>query len=70
MRAVFDLEGTSLLDHTSIDYTASPYVLRPEFRVHCLVVKDIDSQEEVAIRGCDPQATGTKTASSTTSRKS
>lgn len=46
MRLVFDLEGTSLLDHTSIDYTASPYVLRPSFRIHCLVAKDIDTQQK------------------------
>lgn len=46
MRLVFDLEGTGLLDHTTIDYTASPYRLLPDFHVHCLVAKDVDTKEK------------------------
>lgn len=46
MKVVFDLEGTNLLDHNSIDYTASPYKLLPSFKVHCLVAKDIESKKK------------------------
>lgn len=45
MRLIYDIEATSLLDHTSIDYTASPYVLLPEFQMHCIVAKDIDTKK-------------------------
>lgn len=54
MRAVFDIEANGLLDHTTIDYTASPYKLKDSFKIHCVVVKDKDTgkkykfvQEEV-----------------------
>lgn len=43
MRYVFDIEATGLLDDSTIDYTSSPYVLRPNFNIHCIVVQDIDS---------------------------
>ena len=54
MKLVFDLEGTGLLDHTAIDYTASPYCLLPDFHVHCLVAKDIDTKKKYRfVRGDD-----------------
>lgn len=43
MRYVFDIEAPGLLDDSTIDYTSSPYVLRPNFNIHCIVVQDIDS---------------------------
>jgi hypothetical protein len=43
MRGVFDIEANGLLDHTTIDYLASPFKLKPTFMVWCLVVQDIDS---------------------------
>lgn len=43
MRIVFDLESTGFLDHTSIDYTASPYKLKDTYKIHCIAAKDIDS---------------------------
>lgn len=45
MRIVWDIEGTGLLDHTTIDYTASPYKLLPSFDIHCITAKDIDTKE-------------------------
>lgn len=45
MKAVWDIEATSLLDHTSIDYLASPYRLLPTFKTHCIVVKDVVTKE-------------------------
>jgi hypothetical protein len=33
------------LDDSTVDYTASPWVLRDTFEVHCIVVIDIDSNE-------------------------
>lgn len=44
MRLVIDLEANNLLDHNSIDYTASPYVLKDCFKVHCIVAKDVDTK--------------------------
>jgi hypothetical protein len=40
MKLVWDTEATNLLDHNSIDYTASPYVLKPDFKMHCAVFKE------------------------------
>lgn len=45
MRVVFDIETTGFVDHTSVDYTASPYKLLDTFKVHCIAVKDIDTGE-------------------------
>lgn len=43
MKVVFDIETTGFIDHTSIDYTASPYKLKDSFKIHCIVAKDIDT---------------------------
>ena len=43
MRGVFDIEANGLLDHTTIDYLASPYKLKPTFRMWCAVIRDIDT---------------------------
>lgn len=45
MRVVFDIEASSLLDDSSVDYTASPYVLKDSFKVWCIAAKDIDTGE-------------------------
>ena len=45
MKLVWDSEASGLLDHTSIDYTASPYRLLPSFKMHCVVVKDYDTKK-------------------------
>lgn len=45
MRVVFDIETTGFVDHSSVDYTASPYKLLDTFKVHCIAVKDIDTGE-------------------------
>lgn len=41
-REVVDIEANSLLDHTVIDYTASPYKLKETFKVWCLVQRNVD----------------------------
>lgn len=51
MRLVWDIEATSLLDHTSIDYTASPYKLLPSFKIHCVVLKDKATKEKYKFVG-------------------
>lgn len=53
LRLVVDIEAPGLLDHTSIDYTASPYVLLPSYQLHCVVVKDIDSKRIYRFVGAD-----------------
>jgi hypothetical protein len=51
MRLVWDTEATNLLTHETIDYTASPYVLLPSFKMHCAVFKDIDTKEKFKFVG-------------------
>lgn len=46
MRVVYDLESTGLLNEHSIDYSRLPFKLKPHFRIHCLVAKDIDTGEK------------------------
>jgi len=45
MRVTFDTENTHLLNEDAIDYTKSPYELKPEFDMHCIVCIDIDTEE-------------------------
>ena len=35
---VWDIEATNLLNSDSIDYTAVPYKLKGNFKIHCIVV--------------------------------
>jgi len=43
MRVAFDTENTALLNSSSIDYTQSPYKLKSDFKMHCIVCTDIDT---------------------------
>lgn len=43
---LFDIETTGLLNESSIDYTALPYKLKPNFKIHCGVVIDVDTGEK------------------------
>lgn len=45
MRVAWDTENTHLLNEDSIDYTSVPYKLKPDFKMHCIVCKDIDTNE-------------------------
>lgn len=45
MRLVFDIESNNLLTFESVDYTASPYKLRPFYTFWCAVAIDIDTEE-------------------------
>ena len=46
-RWVFDVEASSLLDHTSVDYTQSPYRIKDNFLIHCICFQDIDTNRTV-----------------------
>lgn len=46
MRIVWDTEATNLLNHDSIDYTASPYKLKDDYRIHCIVAKDTETGQK------------------------
>ncbi len=46
-RWAFDIEASSLLDHTSVDYTQSPYRLKDNFAIHCICFLDIDTGRTV-----------------------
>lgn len=45
MRVFFDLESTGLMNSSSIDYSSFPYKLKPDFQVHCIVAKDVETGE-------------------------
>lgn len=45
MRVAWDIEATGLLNETTIDYTCRPYKLRDTFKIHCIVCRDLDTQE-------------------------
>ena len=47
-RWAFDIEGTGLLNSTTIDYTTSPYSLKPNLQIHCICFEDIDTGQEVS----------------------
>lgn len=40
MDITFDIESNNLLNRETIDYTASPYKLKPTFSMHCIVVEE------------------------------
>lgn len=44
----WDKETTGLLDETAIDYTASPYRLKPSFATHCVVFQNHFTGEYIA----------------------
>ncbi len=44
-KLIFDIEATGLLNSASIDYSKMPYTLKPDFRVHCIVLRDIETNE-------------------------
>lgn len=46
-RWAFDVEASGLLDHTTVDYTQSPYKLKPNFVIHCICFLDLDTGQQV-----------------------
>ncbi|QIQ63808.1 putative DNA polymerase [Pseudomonas phage vB_PaeM_VL12] len=44
-RVVFDIEATGLIGEGTVDYTASPWRLKEDFKLHCAVARDIDTDE-------------------------
>jgi len=49
-RWAFDIESMALIDHTTIDYTQSPYRPKPEFiiaYIHCICFLDVDTNQTV-----------------------
>lgn len=41
-RKTVDIEASDLLNENSVDYTASPYKLKDDFHIWCLVQRDLD----------------------------
>jgi hypothetical protein len=49
-RWAFDVEAQGLVDHTTVDYTQSPYRLKAEFLttfIHCVCFLDVDTNQTV-----------------------
>lgn len=44
MRVVLDLESNNFL-HAGIDYSKLPYRLKPDYKVWCVVCRDVDTQD-------------------------
>lgn len=44
-RYAYDIEASGLLDDSTIDYTASPWKLKDNFKVHCIAMINIDTNE-------------------------
>lgn len=47
-KLIIDSENLDLLNHRSIDYSQMPYKLKEDFRVHCIVCKDVETKEYFA----------------------
>lgn len=41
----FDIEANGLLDNTTVDYTQSPWKLKDNFTIHCIVARNIATGE-------------------------
>lgn len=46
MRLYWDIEASNLLNSESIDYTQSPYKIKDDFKSHCAVFIDVDTEIE------------------------
>lgn len=46
-RWCFDIESSGLLDDSTVDYTASPWKLKENFKIHCIVAICLDDGEVV-----------------------
>lgn len=44
---VVDIEGTGLIDETTVDYSSSPWKLKENFKVHCVTVQELETQKFV-----------------------
>jgi len=44
-KLIFDIETTGLLNCDSIDYSAMPYKIKRSYKTHCVVAKDVDTEE-------------------------
>lgn len=45
MELCWDIEATGFLDDSNVDYLASPWKLKDHFKIHCIVLKDINTKE-------------------------
>lgn len=48
MDITWDIESNNLLNRDTIDYTASPYKLKPTFSMHCIVVEEHSTGKLIA----------------------
>lgn len=52
MKFIIDIEANNLLQN-AIDYTVMPYRLKDDFKVHCIVVRHVDSDAVKTLHGED-----------------
>ena len=43
MRLIIDIEANNLLQ-PSLNYLTLPYKLKPEYKVHCIVIRNVDTK--------------------------
>ncbi len=52
MRFIIDIESTNLLQN-GLDYTKMPYRLKPDYKVHCVVIRHVDSNAVKTLVGAE-----------------
>ena len=52
MRFIIDIESTNLLQN-GLDYKVMPYRLKPAYRIHCIVIRHVDSNAVKSLVGDD-----------------
>lgn len=58
MRLLFDKEANNLLNEATIDYGRLPYKLLPTYKLHCMSVRDIDTNQKWFFEGWEEMARG------------
>ena len=48
MRFIIDIESTNLLQN-GLDYTTMPYALKPDYKVWCVVIRNLDTKAVISL---------------------
>jgi len=48
MRYIIDIESTNLLQN-GLDYSSMPYKLKPDYKVWCVVIRNLDTKAVVSL---------------------
>jgi hypothetical protein len=48
MRFIIDIESTNLLQN-GLDYSVMPYALKPDYKVWCVVIRNLDTKAVISL---------------------